>query len=99
MPYIAQIFEERDRLWEIAGKWWGKPSPEYQRYTELAAQHPDLTRGQIMNAVLTPIAIENIRKRLATEGAQHDQTADSNAGQASGAVAAPETGTTAESTD
>lgn len=76
-PYIAHIFEERDRLWAGASDWWDKPTAEYLAYGELAAQNPDWTRGQLMNAVLTPIAIENIRKRLATEGAGHDQRADS----------------------
>lgn len=71
-PYVGEIFAERDRLWGVSTVWWGKDAePQYQKYTELAAAHPDWTRGQLMNAVLTPIAIDNIRKRLAKEGAEH----------------------------
>jgi hypothetical protein len=78
-PYIGQIFEERDRLWSNAGSWWGRQeAEEYQEYRHIFAEHPEWTRGQIMNAVLTPIAIENIRKEVATEGANHEQSTDSD---------------------
>jgi hypothetical protein len=78
-PYIGQIFEERDRLWSNAGSWWGRQeAEEYQEYRRIFAEHPELTRGQIMNAVLTPIAIENIRKEVATEGANHEQSTNSD---------------------
>jgi hypothetical protein len=77
-PYIGQIFEVRDRLWESSDQWWGKPTPEFSRYTELAQENPEWTRGQLMNAVLTPIAIEQTRKYyLATEGTQHDESTGS----------------------
>lgn len=70
-PYIGEVFAERDRLWTDAGNWWADDaSPEHVKYTELARNHPDWTRGQLMNAVLTPIAIDNIRKRL-EKGAGH----------------------------
>ena len=93
MPYINFIFQERDVLWSQSEKWWDKTTPEYQRYTEIAERHPQWTRGQIMNAVLTPIAIENIRKRRASEGAQHDQSTESSTrGDPAGTVAAPQAG-------
>lgn len=76
MPHISRIFRIRDSLWESSDRWWGKPTPEYAKYTELAAANPTWMRGQIMNAVLTPIAIEQTRTYLATEGAQHEQRTD-----------------------
>jgi hypothetical protein len=91
---LGEIFAERDRLWECSDEWWGKTNPTYHRYVEIADKHPDWTRGQVMNAVLTPIAIENIRTRLATEGAQHDQSTDSSSG--GGASDAPQAGASPE---
>ena len=96
-PHIGQIFEERDRLWSIADQWWGRQeTEEYRQYRDLFAQHPDWTRGQLMNAVLTPIAIENIRTRLATEGAQHEQSTESSEGNPAGASSAPASGPASE---
>lgn len=111
-PHIREIFAERDRLWGASDEWWGKPArPEYQEYRQLSERHSDWTRGQLMNAVLTPIAIENIRTKLATEGAQHEQRTDDGqptAGDArqgsdgddapSGAVDTSPPGTASEST-
>jgi hypothetical protein len=79
-PYAAEIFKERDRLWQEAHTWWDvrHVTPEYQLYRELTVKHPEWTRGQVMNAVLTPIAIENIREKLATEGANHEQSTNSD---------------------
>jgi len=74
-PYIGQIFAMRDELWKTADRWWGKPTPEYEEYERLAAANPEWSRGQIMNAVLTSIAIENTRKWL-NERAQHDKSTD-----------------------
>lgn len=92
-PYIAEIFAERDRLWSNSGTWWGDfSSPEYKHYLQVEMMHTDWTRGQLMNAVLTPIAIENIRKKL--EGTAHDQSASSHSG--SGAVDPPPSGPSAE---
>lgn len=108
-PYIAQIFAERDLLWSIADDWWGEPTPQYLKYAELSKLNPDWTRGQLMNAVLLPYAIDHVRKNLATEGAQHEQRTDdgqptacdareSGDGGPSGAVDASPPGTPGEGT-
>lgn len=92
MPYVSDIFAERDRLWAISDQWWDKPTLEYLHYTTLAAENPTWTRGQIMNAVLTPIAINNIR--LATEATNEQSTNSSSDGTADQAQAGtPENGT------
>jgi hypothetical protein len=91
---LGEIFAERDRLWAHAAEWWYEGHATYDRYAELSLKHPEWTRGQVMNAVLTPIAIENIRTRLATEGAQHDQSTDSSS--AGGASDAPQAGASPE---
>lgn len=93
MPYVSKIFAERDRLWADAGEWWGKLTPENLCYAKLSGLHPEWTRGQLMNAVLTPIAIENIRKRL--EGTEHDQSTNSESA-GSGAADTPSSGPSAE---
>jgi hypothetical protein len=59
----AEIFVERDRLWEEASSWWGKITPEFAKYEQIARENPEWPRGKIMNAVLIPIAVANVRRQ------------------------------------
>jgi hypothetical protein len=67
MPYIAQIFEERDRLGrcfvdgDIETKWAEVPYMVYMK------ENPDASRWPTLNALLLPTAIETIRKRITEE--------------------------------
>lgn len=63
----GEIFALRDILWANASTWWGRDTPEYRSYQEVAAANPEWTRGQLMNSVLMNIAVEKVR-HLRTEG-------------------------------
>lgn len=63
----GEIFALRDILWANASMWWGRDTPEYRSYQEVAAANPEWTRGQLMNSVLMNIAVEKVR-HLRTEG-------------------------------
>ncbi len=73
-PYIAQIFEERDRLYSDLQKVWegNGVMTDYQsgiirKYNEALDEDPNILKGPTFNALLMPAAIENIRKRITEE--------------------------------
>lgn len=73
-PYIGQIFEERDRLYnDLVGTWnHGGLLDEWQNAIKTAYElqlsfNPDSPLGPTLNRLILPTAIENIRKRIAEE--------------------------------
>ncbi len=76
VPHIAQIFEERDRLYtDLVDKWNnGEELNEQQDWVRRIYQttedaDPNILKGPTLNAILLPIAIANIRTKLAEEAA------------------------------
>jgi hypothetical protein len=70
-PYAQEIFDERDALYNALVEAWngGVALTEQQdairrRFEEAEKADPDILRGPTLNALLTPIAIENVRKRI-----------------------------------
>ncbi len=73
IPFMREIFIERDRLWnEGAMKPWEPGNELYDRFAKHSIACPELPRGAVMNAILMPIAIENVRR--ITKGVTHDDT-------------------------
>jgi hypothetical protein len=75
VPYIAQIFEERDRLQKLAqsaicddvrGAEVGAIQDEYYARMQLV---PDAPKWPTLNAAILPVAIKNVRKRITEEAA------------------------------
>lgn len=78
VPYISQIFAERDRLQLLArnaiddnvrGEETGAIQDEYYARMELV---PDQPKWPALNGAILPVAINNVRKRI-TEEATHGQ--------------------------
>lgn len=76
VPYIAQIFEERDRLGRIAAECLQSGTGDsdidaaVSAYKDAVENNANLSKWPAMNALVLPKAIENIRKRI-TEEASH----------------------------
>lgn len=73
-PHIASIFKERDELYDkLQAKWrTGEPYEDWEgdvcrRYDEALEVDPAILKGPAINALLLPIAIENVRKALGVE--------------------------------
>jgi hypothetical protein len=74
-PYIAQIFEERDRLNDEQLDAWkhsDREPTEMQRaitkeYNHTFTLTPEAPEWPTLNAIVLPYAIDNIRKRIAEE--------------------------------
>jgi hypothetical protein len=68
-PYIAQIFEERDRLAnDYVYKQDRSEVTQFERqYMKAMKEDPDAPRWPTLHAIILPTAIENIRKRIAEE--------------------------------
>jgi len=69
MPYIAQIFEERDRLAnDFTYKEDRSEVEQIERdYMKAMSENPSTPRWPTLHAIVLPVAIENIRKRIAEE--------------------------------
>lgn len=74
-PYIAQIFEERDRLSREQLDAWKNSDLEptdmqrdiTRKYNTFLEEDPERRRWPTLNAILLPYAIANIRKRITEE--------------------------------
>jgi hypothetical protein len=87
-PYIAQIFEERDALYEdLVSKWnAGEPLTEWQdairkAYEVQVSFNKDTLLGPTLNALILPMAIENTRTAIENTRKRINEEIDS--GQAS----------------
>jgi hypothetical protein len=74
VPYISQIFEERDRLYnDLVGKWnSGQKLDSWQdairkSYELQLSMTPEALLGPTLNRLIAPTAIENVRKRITEE--------------------------------
>jgi hypothetical protein len=74
-PYIAQILQERDRIYSDVLNAFGKGSCDttheenviISQYFSVLDSDPTALKGPTLNAIILPFAIENIRKRIAEE--------------------------------
>jgi hypothetical protein len=68
-PYIAQIFEERDRLGNCFTYNADRCEVEQieRDYMKAMKENPSAPRWPTLNAIILPYAIENIRKRITEE--------------------------------
>jgi NDP-sugar pyrophosphorylase family protein len=80
-PYIAQIFEERDRLGRIAaeclqdGTGDSEVDAAVEAYKNAVENDENLSKWPAMNALVLPKAIENVRKRITKEASHGDDRA------------------------
>lgn len=79
VPYIGQIFEERDRLYSDLQKMWegdGVMTEDQagiiRKYNEALDEDPTILKGPAFNALLMPYAIANIRNRIKQEASNGD---------------------------
>lgn len=81
VPYIAQIFEERDRLGRIAaqclqyGTGVSEVDAAVEAYKNAVENDANLSKWPAMNALVLPKAIANIRKRITEEATHGDDHA------------------------
>lgn len=77
VPYIAQIFEERDRLADDYTKGLGEETAEEaQHFNAVMLEYPDAAKWPTLNAILLPKAIENVRKRITEEATSAEASRD-----------------------
>ncbi len=76
IPHMRAIFTERDMLyanfidvWEAdsEGEFTKEQYGVYSAYVAAASADPSILKGPALNALLLPIAVENVRKRIAEQ--------------------------------
>jgi len=76
VPYIAQIFEERDRIGRDYAYEWREENPTWSSivlsniatlFDTAMAHCPSAPKWPTLNAIILPYAIENVRKRIIEE--------------------------------
>lgn len=72
VPYIAQIFKERDRLGQDYAKEGNETKWAATSYETHMAENPDAPKWPTLNAILLPQAIKNIRSRIKEEASNGD---------------------------
>lgn len=79
LPHMAEIFAERDRLAaSLADRWnsdcvlTSSEDDIRKRYFEAIDADPDLPKGPTLNALVLPLAINNIRSRIKEEASNGD---------------------------
>lgn len=71
LPHAMEVFAERDRLygelidcWNDGGAFTNLQQQIYDRYRAAFEEDPSTLKGPTLNALLLPIAVENVRTKL-----------------------------------